>query len=134
MRAVEEEEGKKCEEAKEKTKEERKTATIDWSCCRLASLGRLTLLLRLFGSEREKMRTPIDVFCCSCLHILLRVYMRRRAFRSLKYQQQQQAMQLDHERIEGEEETEKHEGKKNESNILMRILNNNVLSSSSLLL
>jgi len=58
-------------EEKEKTKKERKTATIDWSCCRLASLGRLTLLLRLFGSEREKMRTPIVVFYCSCLHILL---------------------------------------------------------------
>jgi hypothetical protein len=70
---------KKLQEEKEKTKKERKTATIDWSCCRLASLGRLTLLLRLFGSEREKMRTPIDVFYCSCLHILLCVYMRRRA-------------------------------------------------------
>jgi hypothetical protein len=62
---------KKMREEKEKTKKERKTATIDWSCCRLASLGRLTLLLRLFGSEREKMRTPIIVFYCSCLHILL---------------------------------------------------------------
>jgi hypothetical protein len=58
-------------EKKEKTKKERKTATIDWSCCRLASLGRLTLLLRLFGSEREKMRTPIVILYCSCLHILL---------------------------------------------------------------
>jgi hypothetical protein len=48
-------------EEKEKTKKGRKTATIDWSRCRLASLGRLTLLLRLFGSEREKMRTPIIV-------------------------------------------------------------------------
>ena len=97
------EEKKKMREEKEKTKKERKTAPIDWSCCRLASLGRLTLLLRLFGSEREKMRTPIDVLCCSCLHTLLCVCMRRRAraraFRPMKYQQQ--AMQLDDERIEG---------------------------------
>lgn len=46
------------QEEKEKTKKERKTATIVWSCCRLASPGRLTLLLRLFESKREKMRTP----------------------------------------------------------------------------
>jgi len=51
-------EGKKMREEKEKTKKERKTATIVWYCCRLASLGRLTLLLRLFESKREKMRTP----------------------------------------------------------------------------
>jgi hypothetical protein len=59
------------EKTKKERKKERKTATIDWSCCRLASLGRLTLLLRLFGSEGEKMRTPIAVFYRSCLHILL---------------------------------------------------------------
>lgn len=52
------EEGKKMRKEKEKTKKERKTATINWSCCRLASLGRLTLLLRLFGSEREKCGLP----------------------------------------------------------------------------
>jgi hypothetical protein len=75
-------EGKKMREEKEKTKTERKTATIDWSCCRLASLGRLTLLLRLFGSEREKMRTTIVVstvlaytfFCvCVCVYAQARV-------------------------------------------------------------
>ena len=106
---------KKTREEKEKTKKGRKTATIVWSCCRLASLGRLTLLLRLFGSEREKMRTRHRCFYCSCLHILQCVCAGARAFRPMKYQQQ--AMQLDDERIEG----------KRESNILVRILNDKQL-------